>query len=184
MTTTDMVLSVTLKDYFHETITRKEALARLDICPPDAKTRAKIVKEIPKRTEHYIMFADGMFREYAYSGQGTAALVLLLRAMKEGNTHSVFLPIHDQDRYCDGAPRYFTGIDVLKFANQKGKLVANGNLLPTFRFYRNPVTLPVDVSFVAPGKREHNFGCCGACHWVHAKLHISCLNRYCCLGFC
>jgi len=180
----ERVVPISLAAYFHESITRKEGIKRLAMTTPDPKKRAGLIKDIPERTEHFLVFEDRVFREYAYSGKGTAALVMLLPLSRQGDVFSVFVPVISPDEFCDGSPRYINGIDTLNFSNRSGRLVLNDRVVPGFTFKRKPITLPLDVSFAVPGRQQHNFDCCGACHWVHAKLHISRLNRFCCLGCC
>ena len=76
----EMVVAITLRDYWHETITRDEALRRIESREIEPKRRAEIIKEIPKRTEHFLTFDNGALREYAFSGEGTAALLLCCRS--------------------------------------------------------------------------------------------------------
>ena len=182
----EMVVPITLSDYWHETISRKEALRRLEGRDIEPKTRAKIIKDIPEQTEHFLTFDDGAFREYAFSGQGTAALLLLLPVHRQGNSFLVFVPIHHSDRFPSGADRHFTGIDAHIFKGASGKLFENGVHRPTFRYSTKPVTLPLDVSFAVPIQKRHktNFSCCGACEWVHSALDIHCADPICCLGTC
>ena len=182
----ETVVPVVLPEYWHETISRKEALRRLEGRDIERKTRAKIVKDIPDQTEHFLTFDDGAFREYAYSGRGTAALLLLLPLHTQGNSFMVFVPIHHSDHFPSGADRHFIGIDTHIFKRFGGKLFENGVHRPTFRYSTKAVTLPLDVSFAAPMRRRRttNFSCCGACEWVHSTLDIHCADRLCCLGTC
>src|SRR5438128_2722971 len=183
---TTTIVPITLNEYWCETISREEALRRLEGRDIEPKRRARIIKDIPEQTKHYLTFDDGALREYAFSGQGTAALLLLLPLHRQDDSFVVFVPIHHTDRYPSGAERHFTGIDAHIFKSAGGKLVETGVRRPTFQYSTKPVTLPLDVSFAVPGqkRRKTNFSCCGACEWVHSALDIHCADPICCLGTC
>ena len=175
-------MPVTLRDYWVETITRKEALRRLATRDIDDERRIKIERSIPPQTEHYLTFDKNVFREYAYSGSGTAALLLQLPGYRARNLFVVIVPLL---RSMDGK-RAMYGYDFHSYGGKNGKLLENDVHRPTFRHSREPVILPLNVSFVQPSPRPPSlsFACCEACEWVHSALDIHCADWICCLFQC
>jgi hypothetical protein len=180
-----LVVTISLVNYWHETIERREAIRRLRTRALEPKRQREIERDIPERTEHFLTFSDGAFREYAYSGRGNAALVLMLPVLRDGTSFAVFGPVSPGGERQNG-PRYFCGMGISVFTMPRGRLFENGDLRPTFRFSKGPLTLPLDVSFTSPGRRQvrHNFSCCGACEWVHSALDVHWADPLCCLASC
>jgi len=180
-----LVVSISLVDFWHETISRREAMRRLETRSLEPKRRREIERDIPDRTEHFLTFRDGAFREYAYSGRGTAALLLMLPMQQDGNRFAVYGPVAPEGNRMSG-PRFFCRMGISLFSVSRQKLFENGDLRSTFRYSRGPLTLPLDVSFASPGRVQtrHNFSCCGACEWVHSALDVHWADAICCLASC
>jgi hypothetical protein len=180
------VVPITLHEYWHEGISREDALQRLEQRKLERVKHDQIAKNIPPHTDHFLTFDNGAFREYAFSGEGTAALLLLLPLSKRENEFVVYIPIHHSEVYAPGARRHTVGIDLHVFTASNGTLLENGVPRTTFHFSNKPVTFPLDVSFAAPmrGRGKTNFSCCGACEWVHSALDIHIADPLCCLGRC
>jgi hypothetical protein len=178
-----LVVSIPLQNYWQETITRDEALKRLEGRNLDPERRAAIAKEIPDETKHYLTFVESGFREYVDRGDGIAKLLLLLPLEKKGDKWVVIVPIHNSERHEDGRIRLISGIELHEFEVVGGKLVENGKARETFRYSAGPINLPVDAEFIIADHPGGNW-CCDACEWVHSALDIHCADWFCCIGTC
>jgi hypothetical protein len=82
------------RNYWYETISRKEALRRLKNRKLHPPIRAEIESKIPEQTRHFLTFKNGAFREYADFGKRGAKLLLILPMEKKGDVYVVEEPIH------------------------------------------------------------------------------------------
>lgn len=172
----ELIVPITLKQYWYEDITKAEAIRRLDGRNLDPETRAEIERDIPERSRHYLTFEAPFFREYLDWGDGVASLILLL-PMKVGVNNFVVQGFVDKSGISGVWRSEFT-VDL-----QKG-LFENGKPVP-FNYSNEPVQLNFDVTFVVPEPEPERPRCsCRACEWVHSLLGIHWADPLCCLGCC
>ena len=88
--TSQWLLSVALYDYWQETITRDEAVRRVDERDLSWERRERVVARIPDRAEHLLTFHNA-FREYLLIG-GVAKLILALPVRHWNGAHYVIAP--------------------------------------------------------------------------------------------
>ena len=163
---------VQLTDAWHETITREEGIRRLARQKPTGEARAKIEQTIPPRTEHFLTFDHGVFREYVQLDDAPAILLLMLGGRSTRDGFELSLP------HLGGLRRWKRH----KFHDAVGVLHENGSPRRTFRRLEEPLELAVDISFVRP---DLPFRCsCRLCYWVHSVLDIHEIDWLCCLGGC
>lgn len=175
-------VAVTLNQYWVETISREEALKRLATRHLAPELLETISRQIPDVTEHYLIFTDRTFREFAAPSHDSARLLLLLPVKREEPAYDVVVPLYDSEHTANGHVRHVRGVEVHQFENRNGVLFENGVARQTFRLSQAPTTINVDISFLA----THPGGswCCNACEWVHSALDIHCADWLCCLGCC
>lgn len=180
-----LIVPIKLQNYWHETITKQEGVRRLKARNLDSQTFERLRKEIPPKTEHYLTFHGGAFREFVDFGDRVAQLVLLLPVEHKDKTFVVSLPV-DRERFPDGRVRDIRGMGFSEFTAKDGRLLENGTARDSFGFSKGPMEITLDVSFVAPRLTKHpkSGRCCRACEWVHSKLDIHGADRFCCLGLC
>ncbi len=170
----DLIVPITLKEYWYEDITKEEALRRLDGRNLDPKTRAEIEKNIPERSRHYLTFEAPFFREYLDWGDGVASLILLL-PMKVGVNSFVVQGFVDKPG--------MSGVGRSEFSfDMQRKLSEDGKAVP-FDYSSEPTQLNLDVAFVIPAPEPERCSC-RACEWVHSVLNIHWADPLCCLGCC
>ena len=179
-------VKVTLRNYWHETILKTEALRRLKGRRLRARVHDEIAKDIPDRAEHYLTFEANMLREYVTLGRGPTFLLLLLPIRRDGN--KAILEIRSGARR-HGARQVQSGRRVLgrrdEFHISGETLIENDIPREVFRRYPGPKSLDVDVSFISPEPTQMRLRCsCGLCEWVHSMLDIHWADCLCCLGTC
>src|SRR5262245_52410134 len=142
-----LVVSITLRDYWHETITRREGLRRLAGRKLDSKLAARIARDIPPRTEHYITLHGAAFREYASFGGETASVLLIIPTRTSADQRKVgmMIPVDRLDRRPGRRIDEFIGVEYHTYANVKGALYEDGEPRPTFSFKKGPLSLQVNV---------------------------------------
>jgi hypothetical protein len=184
------IITVTLHDYWCETISKQEALRRLrDRSHLTSAVRVDIAKRIPNRTRHYLTFHGNAFREYADLGNGRGFLMLVLPLIRDRKTPSkvkVIAPAYRNHVNADGSIESTSRIDLHQYHSTRGILFEDGRPRPTFRYSSKPVSLPIDTTFIAP-PRSVGVGpaeCCSACEWLHSVLRIHDLDSICCMGVC
>jgi len=181
--TQSFIVPITLRRYWHERITREEALRRLstrNLCP---ERRVRIEKRIPANTDHYVTFEAGRFREYADLGDGVALALLMLPCKSVGKTHMVVTSFFYSDRYADGRLKPSCGITMHEFKAVRGQLVQNGLARPSFHHSDSPIRLRVDASVLGPRMlRGHPGGstCCELCEWIHSVFDFHEFDWACC----
>ena len=188
LTQQEMTVPVLLRDYWHESISREEAIGRLRGRPGlEQDAQRRLEERIPPETDHYLTFHGDAFREYVkFSDHEVGHLLLILPLRHEDDRWVVPVPIYHSERRGDGRTRPLVGIEEHEFWRDGEGLVGEGLRKDTFRFETGPTRLMLDVSFATPVKedRHPHDGCCGACEWVHSALDIHCADWICCLGFC
>jgi hypothetical protein len=197
-TSSPLIVPITLRDYWYETISREEALRRLASRNLDPKTRTETEIRIPPQTQHFLTFHGGAFREYADFGDGAASVLLILPIIENynGTKFKLVAPVCRSERQADGRIVQFSGIEFHQYEGINGTLFENGIPIKEFQFSQGPTGLHVDVSFVVsmkmrgtddPGAVPNLLGglsCCLNCEWLHSVLGIHNLDPICCLGTC
>jgi hypothetical protein len=178
------IIQVTLTNYWHETISRDEAVRRLETRNLPTERKARILSGIPERTEHYLAPHGNGLLEYVDCGEGFARLLLILKLQKGPNGTLLV-----GSRHGDGKRHVHETKD--------GVLVENGVPRPSFRFAADPIALSVDASFLDPGlpptpiymrTQKHptpgQSVCCDMCEWVHSVTDYHEYDADCCVGGC
>lgn len=174
-----MQYRTTLRSYWHETISREEGVRRLASRPITADARSRLERVIPEKTEHFLSFEGGSFREYADFGNGIVNLLLLLPVAEERNAAVLVAPTEDMK-----------GFALHRFQNRKGRLYVDGIPREGFNYSTKPMklnvtfSLPVDRSADEPEVEEISEFCCRACDFVHSTLGIHDLDFICCIFIC
>lgn len=186
----DLRVSMEIQDYWHETITKEEAVRRLNSRELDAATRAEIESEIPQQTEHYVTFNHGAFREYIEFPDGTSMMLLLLPAFasEDGAKYKLATPVFTSNADPSGSSRSQIGFEIHEYEDRDGALYEDGQLVPPLQFHRGPRKIDLDVTFIV-SQTSHAQGitrgaCCRACEWVHSIFRIHSVDRICCAGGC
>jgi hypothetical protein len=176
-------VTVTLTEYWVETITREEALRRLALRPLDPVRRAKIERQIPLVTRHYITSHGNAFLEFADFGNGFAHTMLILRADRirpDAQFPNGHLLVYGPDISANSIVTHV-------YAAKNGVLEENGVLKPAFTFSTTRIDLQVETTFIDPSfdpSMMNYISCCDACEWVHSLLDIHGVDWLCCLGCC
>jgi hypothetical protein len=178
------VVRIRLRDAWHETITRREGLKRLARQELPADIHEKVAERIPPRTEHYLTFAPGAFREFVDLGDGLPLIPVLLLAMsRKGRKFTVAGPV--VGFRADGEFQRFYGIKQVSYENRGGILHEDGIRKTMFKEVKGRPEFDLDVSMLNPSPRARpGDRCCGICHWVHSVLGLHVFDCVCCMAGC
>jgi hypothetical protein len=175
---------VPLENFWVETISRDEAIRRLNGRQLPDSERKRIQAAIPAVTQNYLVFRDGVFKEYVTFGNGPSELVLMLPAQKTANGYDVIVTLYDSERTKSGHVRHVRGIEVHRFTERGATLFENDAPRPSFRRSTGTAELQVNTALLFSPVAIPIGICCGACEWVHSALDIHCADWACCLGRC
>jgi hypothetical protein len=151
--TVDCLLSVRLHDYWHETITRDEALRRLDRRELGSERRARIEAEIPDVAEHFFTF-HRVFREYLSLPDGVTKLILALPLRRDHDVYHVVAPMLQATRLGNEPKPQPAMIEFLPFRSVDGILHAADEPLTGFKFHRGPLYIHLDATPFVPSADE------------------------------
>src|SRR5687768_7545058 len=104
---TSHIITIQLMNYWHETITRKEAERRLATRQLDDKTLRDFERDIPDVAHHYLTFTRTMFREFVSLDVRPAIMLLTLPLRVRAGKHVVAIPVMGERR--DGRMRRVFG---------------------------------------------------------------------------
>jgi hypothetical protein len=182
----NLVVPITLENYWYEEISRDEALRRLENrnASQEKLDVAETVFENTDVIRHYLTFTNTL-REFAdYRGGVTNPVLKLPLGERAENEFTLIVPVVGE-RLASGDVRPRVGIDMHEYNFADGIFVENGVPKEGFQLVEGPTELRVDASLLQPGGDPDQFSiCCVACEIVHSDLDIHDADPLCCFGDC